>query len=275
MVGDLVMGPDGQEGHAESIADAKTGDSGSHLFGSPLPVVRHHDGLDQYVEFQLLPPLPGRLSDVVDDGVEPLGFPADRVPLAVFEGTTEHRQPDDVGMAGRMSESPLAVDANQQGYVDLPGAKGAYIVQLVVLSAVGHGLAIEEPAEDLYRLGESSLANWSRVEALPDGVILGEGVPRTDPHFEATPAQMVQASQLLGQTDRVVKVIVQNEWADAERGRAVGDRHQGCEGWPTIDDVIPRVHHVKTSSLRGPGLCAQLVCGAGSYLEAKTKPPHE
>ena len=89
---------------------------------------------------------------------------------------------------------------------------------------------------------------------LADGLILGEGVSRSDPNFEATPAQMVQAGQLLGQMDRVVKVIVQNQGADAESRRTVGDSHQRCQGRPSINDVIPRVHYVKASFLRRSGL---------------------
>ena len=98
-----------------------------------------------------------------------------------------------------------------------------------MLSVVGHGLAIEETTEDLDRLGEPGLADYGWVEVLADGLILGEGVSRSDPNFKATPAQMVQAGQLLGQMDRVVKIIVQNERADAESRRTVGDSHQGCQ----------------------------------------------
>ena len=123
-----------------------------------------------------------------------------------------------------------------------------------MLAVVGHGLAIQEPTEDLDRLGEPGLADRRCIEVLADGLIFSEGVPRTDPNFEATPAQMVQAGQLLGQVDRVVKVIVQNEGTDTESRRTVGDSHQGCQGRPSINDVIPRVHDVKASLLRRPGL---------------------
>jgi hypothetical protein len=79
-------------------------------------------------------------------------------------------------------------------------------------------------------------------------------MPRSDPDFEAASAQMVQAGQLLRQMDRVVKVIVQNKRADAQSCRAVGDCHQGCQGGPSINDVVPRVHYVESGSLR----CARL-----------------
>jgi len=98
-----------------------------------------------------------------------------------------------------------------------------------VLSVVRHGFAIEEPTEDLDRLGEPGLANCGWIEGLANGLVLGEGMSCSDPYFEATPAQMVEARQLLGQMDRVVKVIVQNERADAQSRRAIGDSHQGCQ----------------------------------------------
>jgi hypothetical protein len=86
-------------------------------------------------------------------------FPADLVTLPVFEGATEHRETDDVGMAGHMSKSSLAVDADEQRYMALARAEGPHIVEAVMLSVVGHVLAIEEPTEDLDRLGEPGLAD--------------------------------------------------------------------------------------------------------------------
>ena len=65
---------------------------------------------------------------------------------------------------------------------------------------------------------------------LADAFVFGEGVPRSNPDFKATPAEMVQAGQFLGQMDRMMKVIVQNERADAQSRRTVGHGHQGCQG---------------------------------------------
>ena len=159
VIGDLVVGPDSQKRRAESVVNAEAGNSGSHLFGCFLPVICDHDGLHKHVEFYLAPAFPSLLADVVDCGVESLWFPAGLVALTVLEGATEHRESDDVGMAGRMSESPLAVHTDKQWYLVLAGAKGAHIVEVVVLSVVGHGLAIEEPTQDFDRLGEPGLAD--------------------------------------------------------------------------------------------------------------------
>ena len=144
-----------------------------------------------------------------------------------------------------------------------------------MLSGVRHGFAIEEPTEDLDRLGEPGLADRWWIEVLADGLVLAEGVARSDPNFEATPAQMVQAGELLGQMDRVVKVIVQHKRADAESRRAFGDSHQRYERRPPINHVIPGVHHVETGFLSGLGMRPQIICGALRYLEAKAKWTHE
>ncbi len=114
VVGDLIMSSDGEKWCAESVLDAQTGNSGSHLFGGLPPVIGDHDCLDQHIEFYLPPAFPGLLSDVVDGGVDSLLFPASLVTLTVFEGAPEHREADYVCMAGRMSEGRLAVHANEQ-----------------------------------------------------------------------------------------------------------------------------------------------------------------
>jgi len=119
VIGDLVMGPDRQKRRAESVVNAETGNSGNHLFDCLPPVIRDHDGLHKDVEFHLAQALAGLLADVVDSGVESPWFPAGLVALTVFKGATEHRETDDVGMAGRMSERPLAVYTDEQGYLVL------------------------------------------------------------------------------------------------------------------------------------------------------------
>ncbi len=109
-------------------------------------------------------------------------------------------------------------------------AQGAHVVEAVMLTAIGHGLAIEQLTKNLDCLGKPGLADPGEIEVLTDGLVLGEGVPCSDPDFEATPAQMVQAGEFLGQMDGVVKVVVQDERADTQSRRTVSDRHQGYEG---------------------------------------------
>ena len=66
---------------------------------------RDDDCLHQDIEFKLLPAVSGLLADVVDGRVEPFRLPANLVALTVLEGATEHRETDDVGIAGRVGKS--------------------------------------------------------------------------------------------------------------------------------------------------------------------------
>lgn len=114
VVRNLIVGPDSEKWCGQCIVNAQSGNSGSHLFGCLLPVVRNHNGLNQHVKFYLLPAFPGLLSEVVDGGVDSLLLPASLVPLTILKGPTEHRETDYVGMTGRMSQSRLAVHADKQ-----------------------------------------------------------------------------------------------------------------------------------------------------------------
>jgi hypothetical protein len=120
-----------------------------------------------------------------------------------------------------------------------------------MLSGIRHGFTIEKPTEDLDRLGEPGFADRWWIELLTDGLVLAEGVARSDPDLQAASAQVVQAGELSGQMDRVVKVIVQNKRTDTESRRALGDSHQRYERRPPINHVIPAVHHVETGFFRG------------------------
>jgi hypothetical protein len=102
--------------------------------------------------------------------------------------------------------------------------------ELIMLSVVRHDFAIEETAYDLDGLRESILANGRRVELLADGEVLGKGVSGAESDLDATPAEMVHAGELLSQTDRVVKVIVQDQRTNAESGGAVSDGHERYQG---------------------------------------------
>ncbi len=223
----------------------------------------------------MLPAVPGLLANEVDRRVEPFCLPTNLVALTIVERATEHRETDDVGVAGRMGESPFAVDTNEEGHVVLAGSEGTDTPEAVVRSVVGHGLSFEQPEEDLDGLREPSLADRRRVECPADGLILGEAVPGSDPDLKTAPAQMVEAGELLGEVHRMVEVVVQDKGRDADSARAVGNRHQRSERRPAVSDVIPGVHDVEAGLLRRPGLHTQIVGGTLRNLETKAKRPHE
>ena len=49
---------------------------------------------------------------------------------------------------------------------------------------------------------------------------------RADPDFEPATAQVVDAGELARQVDRMVEVIVQNEWANPQTRGALGHRQE-------------------------------------------------
>jgi hypothetical protein len=53
---------------------------------------------------------------------------------------------------------------------------------------------------------------------------------------------------------RMVKVVVQDQWADSELGRTVSRSHQRCQRRPSINDVIPRVQDIESGFLGGSSL---------------------
>lgn len=114
MLSDLIMGPEREKWSGEGVLDAQTTTRafGLRLSGSPT-IVSDDDRLYQDIEFQTLGAVSGLFADVVDRRIEPVCLPADLVALTIGEGATEHCHADDVGVVGRMSEGPLAVDTNE------------------------------------------------------------------------------------------------------------------------------------------------------------------
>lgn len=230
MIGNLIVAAEREERRHEGVVHAQARYSSRHVSSRLAPIIGNHDCLHEHVELELVHPSAGLLTDVVDGALEPLGLPSHLVALTVLEGAPEHRQPDDVGVTGRVSESPMTVDTDQERNVVLERAHRPDSFELVVLPVMGDLLPVEESAEDLDGFGEASFADRGRVKRLPDCLVLAEGVPCSEPDFETAATQMVEAGQLPGEMDRVVKIIVEDERADAQVGRAVGYRHQRREG---------------------------------------------
>ena len=170
--------------------------------------------------------------------------------------------------------SPLAIDGHQNGHPLLPGAQGAHPIELVVRTAKGHLLAIEQLAHDLDGLGKTRLAHGGWIERLADGGVLGEGVAGADADLEPPASELVNAGQLARQMHRVVEVVVQHQRADPEPGRAIGGGQQGCEWGPAVHNVVPGVEDIEASGLGAPRQIAQLIGRDLSDLETESKRTH-
>ena len=122
MFGDLIVGPEGEKWRGESVRNAQTRGAPGRLLCRSSAIVRDDDRLDQHIEFQLRPPISSLLTDVADGRVEPVSLPSDFMTLTILERAAEHRETDNVGVANRMCESLLAVDADEQRHVVLPAS---------------------------------------------------------------------------------------------------------------------------------------------------------
>ncbi len=222
--------PEREKRRHQGVVHAQARYSSRHVSSCLPAIIADHDRLHQDVELNLLPTATSLLTDVVDGGIEPLGLPAHLVALTIVERAPKHRQSDDVGMKGRVSEGVTTIDADEQRNVVLERAQRPDSLELIVLPVMGDLLPTEESAENLDGLGEASLADCWRLERLSDCLVFGEGVPCSNADFETATTQVVQAGQLSRQMDRVVKIIVEHKRADAQVRRAPGDRHQRCQG---------------------------------------------
>jgi len=103
-------------------------------------------------------------------------------------------------------------------------------------------------------LGETSLSHRRRVEAQPDGGILGERVPSAKTDLQAPLAEMIDAGQFLGEQDGMVEVVIEDQGTDSDSGRRLSDGHEWRQGRPPIGNVIPSVEDVEPGILGSTGL---------------------
>src|SRR5207245_7541424 len=80
--GNLVVRADGQKRCVERVLYAQALHSLDQLTGRALSVMCDDNALNQRIQLQVTPSLAGLLPNVVDRAVQPVGLPADLVPLA-------------------------------------------------------------------------------------------------------------------------------------------------------------------------------------------------
>lgn len=129
----------------------------------------------------------------------------------------------------------------------------------VVLTTEGDFLALKEAAQNFDGLPHASLSDGRSVKGDSNGLIFVEGVARPDANLEATSAQVIDSCELPRQMDRMVKVVVQHQWADSKPCRCLGDRHKWREGSGTAVDVIPRVHDIESEIFDSSGMRGDLI----------------
>ena len=122
--------------------------------------------------------------------------------------------------------------------------EGEGSLHLLVTAVVSNVFAVKELPQNLDGFGQPRLAHPWRVEAMSDGLVLGEGVPGADSDFQPSTAKNVESRQLLGKKDGVAQVVVDNQWTDADSSggeRRSGERSEqarlGANVVTDLDDV--------------------------------------
>ena len=136
--------------------------------------------------------------------------------VAITKGSTEHRQPDDVGVARCVRKGSSAVDSYEERYVGLARPHRLHAVDAVILATEYDFIAIKQTAQNFDGLPHASLSDGRSVKADSNCFIFVEGVPRPDANLEATSAQVIDSCELPRQKDGMVKVVVQHQWADSK-----------------------------------------------------------
>ena len=152
LLDDLISRSDQQVRCREQHVRIYAGECRDGLDGGST-VGRDFDVLDERVEFELLEPFAGRVSDHGDLVVDLLSLPLKLVALTVRQRAPRARQAHDVGLAGSESQDAVAVASDEQGWPS--GRVEAMVMESVVLAVEGYALAIEEATQDPDRFFET------------------------------------------------------------------------------------------------------------------------
>ncbi len=145
MGGDLLVGPQRNEGRRQGILDGAPRHSICELGGLPQRVVGYHDQLDEGIELQIGPALTGALPYVIDRCVDAVRLPSHGVAMAIVERSAEHRESDDVGVACGVGERLFPVDANQE-WKSMSRTSGHSRIRDVSAAAVISGASGAQPS---------------------------------------------------------------------------------------------------------------------------------
>ena len=206
--------------------------------------------------------------------VEAVFLPLHFMAVAVAKGSTEHRQPDYVGVARCVSKGSSAVDSHEDRYVGLARPHRHHAVDAVVLAMEVDFIALEKAVQNFDGLSHAGLSDGRSVKGDSNCYIFVEGVARSDANLESPPAQVIDSCELPRQVDGMVKVVVQHQWADSKPCRCLGHRHKWREGSGTVVHVIPRVHDIESEIFDSSGMRGDLIEVEFARLKPKTKWMH-
>ena len=95
-----------------------------------------------------------------------------------------------------------------------------------------------------------------------------------DAEFDASIREVVDRCDLLSEVYRMMKVVVEDQWAQPDPFGYRCHSEQRREGRPAIADVIRRMDHIEPGGLGGDRVRTQLVGVARPDLVAETERRH-
>src|SRR4051812_23412595 len=215
--------------------DIESLDSLLDLLGGPGA---HVCQLDQRRAFDLIEALAGCFgqpgcpqANLID------GEPARRwlTALAVSEAS----ELEDVGVATGNAHDATAVAADQQRYVILGGLHAEVIDREVLVIPVEVGLtSVEQGADGGHGLLEpiDSCARLAQLQT--DRIVLGLRVTRAHSEYQPPSRQSIDSRRGSLQQSRVVELVVEHQWPDAQSSRRFRREHQRYEGIDGADVVV-------------------------------------
>ena len=233
------------------------------------------------VELQRVEPVAGRVADPADlllgrGDRDRARVGPDDVP-AVGRLQRPRREPDDVRLAAREREHPLAATADEQGRMRLLDRRRLPVVlgDRVVLARERERPLGEAALEHRDRLGETRDAHAGGVERDAERGVLRPVPAGAERDLHAAPAQHVERGEVLGQERGMTQVVVGHERRDPQPVGGRGDRREQGHEPEREHDVVGIDEHVVADRLRATrGLAQGRAVGDLARVGEEAERPH-
>ena len=142
--------------------------------------------LHEGVQLQIIEPLSCARADLIELCRQPRGVPLRSMSMPVRPGTPEPLQPNDVGVRTGMSQQRSAVSTDQDRQALLMRSVDLGLLDLNMLTVVGHDLTVDESTDHLDALHQPSLTVPRVLEGNARCPVLLRRVSGTDAQLESS-----------------------------------------------------------------------------------------
>jgi hypothetical protein len=171
----------------------------------------------------------------------------------------------DLGVAAGQREDALAPAADDEGRTAGGHRLGRpdRAADLVVLTGECGRAVTPQGAHDLEALLQTPDAHRRGIHGDARLLVVRGQPAGAHPELEAAIGDHVERGRLLGQDDGVAEVVVQDQSADAQRGRGFGGHGAGHHGGPLVVQVVRHVEGGVTQVFGLAGQAAPLLSRVG------------